>query len=210
MKTRLFALTLFAALLLGFSAHAGQSMYFDANGNPITEQEYKKQLEVNRARQAAHLEEVRQKQIEWEKAKARKRQEQRAAREAKKQAHQAAKAGKKAAKTNPGAAPSSLDQIISGQRTGILNDTPLVSGLNTYDCYSFKEMFAEAEDIYTEHISGRSVIQKVLMNGVWRNVEPCGDGGFKVGERLPNLKDIQWSHNKLNPKHKTGGYRGDD
>lgn len=209
MKTRFFVLTLLATLAFCFSAYAGQSMFFDANGNPITEREYKKQQESNRARQAAHLEEVRRDQMEREKAKARKRQEKWAAKEAKKKAQQAAQAEKQGAKANSGAAASSLDQIISRQNTGAGVSAPGQSALNTFDCYTYSEMYAQAEDMYVEFISGRSVIQKVLMNGVWRNVEPCGDGGFRVGQRLPHLKDIQWSHNKLNPDKKTGGHKGD-
>ncbi|MBI9077332.1 MAG: hypothetical protein JEZ02_18130 [Desulfatibacillum sp.] len=203
------AFTIIFSLAFCLSAYGGQSMYFDANGNPISEAQYKQQVEADRARQAAHQEAVQKAKMEREREKARKRQEQRAAAEARaqkpeKQASSEARPGQQSGKPM-----SSIDQMIHTQYTGVDTDAPQTSKLNTYDCYTYKELFALAEDLYVEYENGKSVPKKILMNGVWRNSEPCGENGYKVGKRLPDLKDIKWSHNKLNPKHKTGGYRGD-
>ena len=210
MKSKLFVAAFLTALFFCLAAYAGQGMYFDANGNRISEQEYQRQVEANRARQAAHLNEVRQQKIEREKEKARMRQKKWAAKEARKQSAQAQKANNAQARANASSAPSSLDQIISGQGTGATTPPPQSSGLNTFDCYSYTELFSMAEDLYVEYENGKSVPKKILMNGIWRQSEPCGDDGYRIGKRLPHLKDIQWSHNKLNPKQKTGGYRGED
>ncbi len=191
--------------MLALPSLAGDAVYFDADGNRISAEQYEAMNQAAQDKKAAQ-QEVLQKAKE---ARARELARERAARRKQEEEARAAAARKAPATPTSSAPEAVIDRMIQGGQTGASSVAPPTSALNTYKCYTYREMFAQAEDLYTEYISGKSVIKMVLMNGVWRKANPCGDDGFKVGKRLPHVKDVGWSWNKLNPNRKTGGYKGD-